>query len=88
MPCQILNCSILRTKRSELNFDWKGGVNNMQNIKTEISGDELIIKINLNEKGINSQTGKSIVLASTHGNQPITLKSDTYFLGVNLYKRR
>lgn len=59
----------------------------MRNIKTEIKGSELIIRINLDEKGAASKSGKSMVIASTEGNQPLSYNNKTIFLGVNCYTK-
>jgi len=53
-------------------------------------GDILTITVDLGVKGDMSKSGKSIVLASTEGNQKITPeptdKGSTIFAGINIYK--
>ena len=56
----------------------------MQNIKTAVKGDKLLITIDLSKKGKKSASGKTIVIASTRGNKPIDGTDVT--MGLNLYK--
>jgi hypothetical protein len=55
----------------------------MQNITHETKNGKLVITIDLSQPGEPSASGKSLVVASTSGNQPV---GDGLFLGVNLYK--
>lgn len=57
-----------------------------QNITISRKGDTLVITITgLNGKGTPSASGKSLVLASTHGNVTVPGSTDLK-LGLNLYR--
>jgi hypothetical protein len=66
--------------------------NGFTNVATKIEKDskgkakKLIIEIDLTIEGEASKTGKSMVVASTHGNQPVPDLTGGYKLGVNFYK--
>lgn len=57
----------------------------MRNVKTEKKGDLLIITINTKETPIESTSGKSLVVASSEGNQTVTEFPDLK-IGVNVYR--
>ena len=56
----------------------------MQNIKTSVKNNKLLITIDLGKKGKPSASGKTIVIASTRGNKAIEGTDVT--MGLNLYK--
>ena len=56
----------------------------MQNIKCVVKNDRLLITIDLTKKGKASASGKTMVVASTRGNQAI--EGTDVILGLNLYK--
>lgn len=58
----------------------------MLNIKMEVQGDELVIKVNLKEEFGKSKSGKSTIIATTAGNVSIPNHSDIH-LGLNVYKK-
>ena len=58
----------------------------MKNIETKIEGDILTIRIDLAKDLGASKTGKSRIIASTEGNQPVEGKLGV-FVGVNCYKK-
>ncbi len=58
----------------------------MKNIEMKVEGDILTIKINLAEDFGASRTGKSRIIASTEGNQPVEGKPGA-FVGINCYKK-
>jgi hypothetical protein len=58
----------------------------MRNINLDVKEEKLIITIDLNNKGITSASGKSIVIASTEGNIPIPNKPEIK-LGLNVYTK-
>ncbi|MHA2113685.1 MAG: hypothetical protein ACW98W_19670 [Candidatus Hodarchaeales archaeon] len=59
----------------------------MQNIKTELKGDKLHLTIDLGIELGESSSGKSMVVASTRGNQAVAdSKGNQFKLGVNVYK--
>lgn len=58
-----------------------------RNILYKIDGDKLTLEINLNPKEKPpSKSGKSLIIASTHGNKRI-LQDKEVFLGLNLYEK-
>jgi len=54
-----------------------------QNIQMEVKDGKLLLEIDLAAKGVPSASGKTIVLASTRGNLPVT---EGVFLGLNVYR--
>lgn len=59
----------------------------MENVKLEKKGNILTVTIDLSVKGSPSASGKTMVLASTKGNQKIEDTENTY-IGINVYKTR
>ncbi len=56
----------------------------MRNIEMSLEKNELIIKVDLTKEYGKSKSGKTIIIASSQGNVPI---SDTgAYLGLNIYK--
>lgn len=55
----------------------------MFNVAAAVEGNELVIRINLKDKGHPSASGKSQVIASTEGNADV---GNGMKLGLNLYK--
>jgi hypothetical protein len=55
-----------------------------QNVETEVEGSILTIKIDLSKDFGPSASGKTIIIATTSGNQRIT---DEATLGLNLYRK-
>jgi hypothetical protein len=68
-------------------FEMKGGEPMLEtcNIKVEVKGDELTLKIDLSKDLGRSKSGKSTLVASTYGNVSIPGHEDMK-LGLNLYK--
>ena len=60
----------------------------MQNVATKVSGDKLVITVNLKAKATPSASGKTNVIASTRGNQPIPFGEKVLHLGLNLYEKK
>ena len=56
----------------------------MFNVTHKVTGTKLDISIDLSKNSGPSKSGKSIVVASTHGNLEV---SPGVFLGVNCYKK-
>lgn len=54
----------------------------MFNVKAEVKGDKLFIEVDLKKSEGLSSTGKSDIIASTHGNTSI----GDMKLGLNLYR--
>ncbi len=59
----------------------------MENVKIDRKADILTITIDLSKPGTPSSTGKTMVIASTKGNQKIDPEKNI-FVGVNVYKTR
>lgn len=58
----------------------------MDNVTMTVSGDMLLIEVDLSQAGDLSASGKSHVIASTHGNVPVPNHSDMR-IGLNLYRK-
>ncbi|MHA1650304.1 MAG: hypothetical protein ACTSYB_08925 [Candidatus Helarchaeota archaeon] len=57
------------------------------NILYKIDGNKLIIEIDLNPKEKPpSKSGKSLIIASTHGNKRL-IEGEEIFMGLNVYER-
>lgn len=56
-------------------------------VSAKIEGNELVIRLPLNSPPQRSATGKTMVVASSHGNQPTeaTVDGQTVIVGVNAY---
>lgn len=59
----------------------------MSGVTATLEGNELVIRVPVNNPPERSTSGKTLVLASSHGNQPTELKVDgqTVVVGVNAY---
>lgn len=57
----------------------------MQNCEMTVNGDILTIKVDLSKEQGPSSSGKSIVIATSSGNQPIASKHGAK-IGLNIYK--
>lgn len=59
-------------------------------IKVEIKGSDLVITLPLNPSPVPSGSGKTLVVASTHGNipTPAIVNGQPVTIGVNAYIRR
>lgn len=56
----------------------------MKNVDIKIEGNTMTIKIDMTKNHGASKSGKSIVIASTEGNQPA---APGVFLGLNVYRK-
>lgn len=56
----------------------------MKNLDLKVEGDILVIKINLNERGAKSSSGKSVIVASSEGNVSVPGREE-FKLGLNVY---
>jgi hypothetical protein len=56
-------------------------------MQTELKGNKLVITLDINKKPVPSASGKTLVVATTHGNQPTAVQIDGKVLvvGVNAY---
>ena len=59
-------------------------------LQAVIEGNELVIRLPLNPTPVLSATGKTLVVASSHGNQETTaqVNGQPVIVGVNAYIRR
>jgi hypothetical protein len=58
----------------------------MKNINMVVEGDILTIKVDLSQRFGKSSSGKSIIIASTEGNQSIP-NNDDIKIGLNIYTK-
>lgn len=56
----------------------------MKNIQTVIEGDELVIRVKLTERFGDSKSGKTVIVASSEGNQEVPKHPEIKF-GLNVY---
>jgi hypothetical protein len=59
-------------------------------VKATIEGDELVIRLPLNKSPVPSSSGKTLVIASTHGNRTTEaiVNGQPVIVGVNAYIQR
>jgi len=61
----------------------------MENVAMEVKGKTLTITVDLTAKGHPSTSGKTDILASTHGNAAVVdPKGQTVYVGLNVYRRK
>ena len=58
------------------------------NVEYEVAKGKLVITVDLTAEGEVSKSGKSIVIASTKGNQKIDIGGSEVSLGLNVYKKK
>lgn len=58
----------------------------MENVKFDVKGKVLTITVDLSKKGTLSSTGKSLVIASTKGNELVE-GTDGVIVGLNAYRK-
>lgn len=56
----------------------------MKNIEMEVKGDSLVITVDMSKRFGKSGSGKSIIVASTEGNQSVP-ETDGVKIGLNVY---
>ncbi len=59
----------------------------MKNVEMNVDGDILTIKVDLSKEFGESSSGKSIIIASTEGNQSVP-ENDGIKIGLNVYKNK
>jgi hypothetical protein len=57
----------------------------MKNIKLKVEGDKLVIEVDLKQNFGLSGSGKSIIIASSEGNQSVPDKPEVK-IGLNIYR--
>ena len=57
------------------------------NVQAKLENDNLIITLPMNGTGVRSKSGKTIVVASSHGNVPteVEINGKKVIVGVNAY---
>ncbi len=59
----------------------------MKNVQMNVEGNQLVIKVDLNQEFGLSSSGKSITVASTEGNVSVPGREEVK-IGLNIYKPR
>jgi hypothetical protein len=59
----------------------------MLNVATEIKGDKLLITVDLSKRHGKSKSGKTVMIASTQGNQKLEGKNSNVSFGLNVYTK-
>lgn len=57
------------------------------NVMAEVSGDKLIITVDLSVEGSASKSGKSIIIGSTQGNKSVETPGGEVTIGLNVYRK-
>lgn len=60
----------------------------MQNVDMKIEGQTLVIKVKLDADLGPSKSGKTTMIATSNGNQPIPGSKVATFIGLNIYRRK
>ena len=55
----------------------------MENVKTEVTNNILTVTVDLSKNLGRSKSGKTIIVASSHGNKEVV---DGIYMGLNIYK--
>ena len=58
----------------------------MKNVEMSVNGDILTIKVDLSKRFGKSSSGKTTIVASTEGNQPVPGREEVK-VGVNVYTK-
>jgi hypothetical protein len=58
----------------------------MKNMEMEMEGSILLIRVDMEKTFGPSKSGKTIIIASSEGNQPV-LESTDKFIGLNIYQK-
>lgn len=59
----------------------------MKNVEIATSGSKIVITIDTSKEFGPSASGKTIIIASTEGNQPIPVNGKLVTLGLNVYRK-
>ena len=57
----------------------------MKNVKMSVTGNKLLIEVDLTQSGETSKSGKSVIIASTEGNKLVP-GAENIRIGLNVYK--
>ena len=60
----------------------------MMNVKTRIEGSKLIIEVDLAERHGPSSSGKTVIVATSAGNQPLPSPHGAISFGLNVYTKK
>ena len=60
----------------------------MENVEMKVEGNVLVIRVKLDADLGPSKSGKTTMIATTGGNQPVPGSTKATFIGLNVYKRR
>lgn len=58
----------------------------MKNVEMSVDGDILTIKVDMSKEFGPSSSGKTIIIATTEGNQPVPGRIEK--IGLNVYKKK
>jgi hypothetical protein len=78
---------VIRVKNKGANSTRSKRRAKMKNVEMTIEGDILTIKVDLTKDFGPSASGKTIIIASSEGNQPIPGK-EAVKIGLNVYKKK
>lgn len=56
-------------------------------VTAEVKGSKVILTLDLSGSGTPSTSGKTMVIASTHGNQPVKVNGKVFKVGVNVFTK-
>lgn len=56
--------------------------------KITVAGKKMTIEVDLSEAGEPSASGKTLVIASTHGNQVVETDAGPVSVGLNVYRKK
>lgn len=59
----------------------------MQNVEMKVEGTELVITVDLSKEFGRSKSGKTIIIASSQGNQKLDGPDGDVVMGLNVYKK-
>lgn len=59
----------------------------MANVNVTVEGSTIVIRIDATKTFGPSKSGKTTIVASTNGNQPIQTPAGVVYLGVNAYRK-
>ncbi|MFH1491432.1 MAG: hypothetical protein ABII06_21190 [Pseudomonadota bacterium] len=60
----------------------------MKNVEVAVKDTKIVITVDASKEFGPSASGKTIIIASTEGNQPIDVKGKKVIVGLNVYTKR